>query len=97
MKIMQCTIGNFEFITEKMKLVTKVGGCICFPTFQRVSFLAWKNIHWKPKTLLGHLTTHIFSHTLELIVYFKEIKRTLTSSRKKTDVQISFSRLFSLI
>lgn len=39
-----CTVENFEFIADKMKIVTKLGGFIYFPTFRRVSFLASKNI-----------------------------------------------------
>lgn len=81
---MQYAIGNFEFITDKMKMVTKMGSCIYFSTFQRVSFWLRKINIRNQRTPLGRLTTpHIFSHTVEVIVYFKEVKRTLTSSRKK--------------
>lgn len=49
---MQYTIGNFEFIADKMKIVTKMVSCIYFPTFQRVSFglekytLETEELHW---------------------------------------------------
>ena len=52
MKTMLNTIGNFEFIMDKMKIVTEMVSCIYFPTFQRVFFglekytLETEEFHW---------------------------------------------------
>ena len=76
MNTMQYTIGNFEFITDKMKIVTKMVSCIYFSTFQRVSFWLRKIYIRNRRTPLGHLTSALFSVPIIPLFFFSPLGET---------------------